>query len=211
MSGTGFSPHIYAQIREGAQRSARAAVPVILDALGEIAPRTVIDVGCGEGWWGHEFESHGFTAQGLDMGDQGAAVPVITTDLEKQLPEVDGFGLAVCLEVAEHLTPARGDTFIGELCALANTIVFSAAIPGQGGTNHLNEQWPAYWVQRFEACGFTCSGALRWGLWADDRVEWWYRQNLIVAARYPEAHPALFDTPLAPVWPVVHPHLHVRS
>lgn len=94
---------------------------------------------------------------------------------------------------------------MGDLCALAPVVLFSAAAPGQGGLGHVNEQWPAYWVERFERHGYRCSGALRWRFWCDDRVESWYRQNLLFATAEPERYPALFDTPLAETWPVVHP------
>jgi hypothetical protein len=74
--------------------------------------------------------------------------------------------------------------------------------------HNCNEQWPDYWVGLFEANGFTVSGALRWDIWEDDRVENWYRANLLVAARDPGSLPEIFQTPLAPVWPVVHPVLY---
>ena len=107
-------------------------------------------------------------------------------------------------EAPRHLPAKRGgDTFA--------YFVFSAAIPGQGGTGHVNEQWPSYWRDLFEAEGFEVSGALRFEFWNDDRVENWYRQNLLIAAR-PELAGAelveLFASPLAPVWPLVHPVLY---
>jgi hypothetical protein len=37
--------------------------------------------------------------------------------------------------------------------ALAETIVFTAAPPGQGGTGHLNEQPAEYWISRFARRG----------------------------------------------------------
>jgi len=78
-------------------------------------------------------------------------------------------------------------------------------VPGQGGHGHVNEQWPSYWVQRFDALGFSCSGALRWMFWNRDDVEYWYRQNLLFFTREPKRYPELFDTVLAEPWGVVHP------
>jgi len=195
-------------IRAGIQRSAGAVVPILTSALESALPaRTLIDVGCGEGWWGAEFAAAGFAAEGIDANPDHTEITVRDHDLEQPLPAIGCFGLALCLEVAEHLSPQRGPSFIAELCGLSDLIVFSAAIPGQGGTGHLNEQWPAYWVDLFAEQQFVCSGALRWQIWNDDRVENWYRQNLLVATRYPERLPALFDSPLTPMWPVVHPVL----
>lgn len=192
-------------IREGCQRSAAVVVPLVLDYL---EPSTVVDVGCGEGWWGKAFQDAGCEVLGVDGDYADAVIPLTAADLSTGLPDVGTFDLAVCLEVAEHLPPSAADTFIAGLCELAPVVLFSAAIPGQGGTGHLNEQWPAYWTDRFDTNGYACSGALRWQIWTDDRVENWYRQNLLVAARDPAALPGLFDTPLAPVWPVVHPVLY---
>jgi SAM-dependent methyltransferase len=180
---------------------------------GSIASATVLDVGCGEGWWGHTFAAHaGCDVLGID-GRYVVGSPLegrfIALDLAREsfagLARVD---LAVALEVAEHLPPDRADGFIADLAAVAPLVLFSAAIPGQGGTGHVNEQWPGYWVEKFNANGMAVSGALRWQIWGDQRVENWYRQNLLVASRTPEDHPDLFDTPLAPPWPVVHPVLY---
>ena len=54
--------------------------------------------------------------------------------------------LVVCLEVAEHVPPLSAGDFIASLTRLASIILFSAAIPYQGGDGHLNEQWPEYWA-----------------------------------------------------------------
>jgi 2-polyprenyl-3-methyl-5-hydroxy-6-metoxy-1,4-benzoquinol methylase len=60
-------------------------------------------------------------------------------DLEKE------FDLVVSLEVAEHLPASAADQFVNTLVKHGKKILFSAAIPGQGGQDHLNEQWPDYW------------------------------------------------------------------
>jgi hypothetical protein len=62
---------------------------------------------------------------------------------------------------------------------LGAVILFSAAVPHQGGVNHLNEQWPRYWAERFGAHGYVTVDALRATFWDDERVEWWYAQNML--------------------------------
>lgn len=200
-----YDTEFFDTIRTGAQASAEVIVPLV---LGHIPAAHVVDVGCGEGWFGKAFQDAGADVVGLDGDYAEPVIPSITVDLEQRVKLNERYGLAVCLEVAEHLTPGRADSFITDLCALAPYVLFSAAIPGQGGTGHLNEQWPQYWTDRFDSNGYACSGALRWAIWTDDRVENWYRQNLIVATAHPEDLPGLFDTPLAPVFPVVHPVLY---
>lgn len=185
---SGYDARFFDCIREGCRQSAEAVVPVILD---HFQPETVVaDVGCGEGWWGRVFLEAGCGAVGLEGSAVGCQIPVIESDLEHEftanLPRVD---LALCLEVAEHLSPERAPSFVGELCDLASTVVFSAAVPGQGGEGHLNEQWPGYWADLFAQRGYRGSGELRWAIWTDERVKWWYRQNLLVFGDLPPSLP----------------------
>lgn len=78
--------------------------------------------------------------------------------------------------------------------------------------HNCNEQWPDYWAGLFEAEGFDVSGALRFAIWEDERVENWYRQNILVAVSSEvERTPTLVDlltSPLAPPWHIVHPILY---
>jgi SAM-dependent methyltransferase len=200
-----YDGQFFDTIRDGCQRSAEVVVPLLVDLF---KPASVVDVGCGEGWWARTFQGHGVAARGIDGPDTIAMVaPFQPHDLTEPLPELGTFDLAISLEVAEHLPPERAESFVADLCRLAPTVVFSAAIPGQGGTGHVNEQWPAYWARLFEACGYTVSGALRHLIWDDERVENWYRQNLLVASRHPSAHRKLFTGPTAAPVALVHPVL----
>ena len=195
-------------IRSGCQASAEAVVPIVLN---HIQPRTVVDVGCGEGWWAKAFaELGGCHVLGLDGPGAGGQLGdyFVQTDLLLPFGDLARADLAVALEVAEHLPASRADGFVDDLCSIADTVLFSAAIPGQGGTGHVNEQWPGYWAALFRRRGYTMSGALRWLIWEDDRVENWYRQNTLLAARAPEQWPELFYGPASEPIPVVHPVLY---
>lgn len=85
----------------------------------------------------------------------------LARDLTVPLSLERRFDLALSLEVAEHLPAAAADHFVASLTRLASVILFSAAIPDQGGEGHLNEQWPDYWVERFAAHGFGVADVLR--------------------------------------------------
>ena len=106
----------------------------------------------------------------------------MTADLEKHLPinEISLLNpdLVICLEVAEHLSETRAESFIHELSLIAKTIIFSAAIIGQGGTNHINEQPHEYWHNLFEKNGFEKKEDLREIVQELENVEWWYKQNI---------------------------------
>lgn len=213
----GFDGNSYDVIRTGVQCSAEVVVPVLLEQLSPAGSiERVLDVGCGEGWWADRFHLAGCEAWGFDagapqldpLGDRR-----ISHDLDRfPWPDLGTFDLVVCLEVLEHLEERSARRAVAELTSRAPLVVFSAAIPGQGGIGHVNEQWPSYWAEIFERRGFAVSGALRWQLWNDDRVENWYRQNLMVAAQDPGVLVDLFETPLAEPLPLVHPVLfdHVR-
>src|SRR5262249_55238903 len=93
------------------------------------------------------------------------------------------FDLALCLEVAEHLPESDAKVLVQNLCNAADTILFSAAIPGQVGTGHINAQWPSYWDAIFSEAGFECVDCMRQIIWNRADVELWYRQNVLLFIR----------------------------
>ena len=206
--------------RQGMQDSAAALVPILCAYLNIDKDSVVLDVGCGEGWWAKEFATHrGCTVRGIDSSgaDIAPGVPVREHDLRTPIPdEVSGFDFVVCLEVAEHLPAKRAESFIAELCGLAGeAVIFYAAIPGQGGTGHVNEQWPRYWAHLFNNQDFIVTGAFRQLIWEDERIENWYRQNLLIATpsskfcRLPPELCGTMDCPIPdPPLPLVHPVLY---
>lgn len=181
-----YTDAYYDSLREGARRSAQVVVPLVLRL---VQPRHVVDVGCGRGTWLAAFREHGVEdILGIDGDyvDRGRLeVPrerFLPRDLTRPLRLERSFDLAVSLEVAEHLPADCAGAFVEALAALAPVVLFSAAAPYQGGQNHVNEQWPAYWAERFAARDYVPVDCLRRRLWDDDRVEWWYAQNLLLFA-----------------------------
>jgi SAM-dependent methyltransferase len=192
-----YPPAFFTDLRAGAHRSAREVVPLVLGLLG---PRRVVDVGCGLGTWLAVFKECGV---GEVLGVDGAYVDrdlleippdqFLAHDLGQPLYLGRTFDLAVSLEVAEHLPPACAAVLVESLVRLAPVVLFSAAIPFQVGVNHLNERWPEYWAELFEARDYHVVDCLRDKIWGNDRVEWWYAQNLLLYARgdYLLRHPLL--------------------
>jgi len=103
-------------------------------------------------------------------------------DLERRFDLGRRFDLAICLEVAEHLSPAAADPLVDSLTSHADVVLFSAAIPFQGGHHHVNEQFPDYWAERFARRGFCVIDCLRPRIWNDAEILWWLRQNVLVFA-----------------------------
>jgi SAM-dependent methyltransferase len=183
-----YNKAFYAEQVAGSVRSASAVVPRILAIFPHIA--SVVDVGCGTGTWLHQFQLNGVKqVRGLDGGEPTAAFlhirkdEFLCRDLSKPFDLEEKFDLAMSLEVAEHLPPEFAASFVANLTRLSDLILFGAAIPGQGGTNHFNEQWPSYWAALFREQGYACFDVLRKQLWYDERIEWWYKQNTLIFAK----------------------------
>src|SRR5262249_3367303 len=103
-------------------------------------------------------------------------------DLSRPIVLTRSFDLAICLEVAEHLPPTSAGPLVRTLTAAASPVLFSAALPGQGGTAHINEQWPEYWEALFRERGYQRLDPIRKHIWMNPLVEWWYRQNIYLYA-----------------------------
>jgi hypothetical protein len=59
----------------------------------------------------------------------------------------------MCFEVAEHIPERFTEQFIDTLASSGDTVVMTAAEPGQGGTHHINEQPREFWYRKFESRG----------------------------------------------------------
>ena len=178
--------------------SARAVVPLIVEL---IRPTSVVDLGCGLGCWLRAFQENGVSVlHGLD-GDYVDTTKLLVDrscfqaiDLRSRRFEIAGrYDLALCLEVAEHLPPGNADRLVEVLTGAAPLVLFSAAVPGQSSTGHVNEQWPSYWRSIFDKRGFQLVDAIRPRIRDSLSVSWYYRQNLLLFGT-PTAiseHPAL--------------------
>jgi SAM-dependent methyltransferase len=181
-----YTTELYEHWSSGARNSAQAIVPLVVDM---VRPQSVVDVGCGLGFWLRMFQDLGVKdVFGID-GDW-VELPALKIpkenfkyhDLTKPLSLDRKFDLAVSLEVGEHLPDAASNTLVDTLTKLAPVILFSAAMPYQTGTNHINEQWPEYWAERFRARGYVPIDCIRKRVWEKD-IEWWYAQNTLVYCR----------------------------
>jgi uncharacterized coiled-coil DUF342 family protein len=179
-----YNKEYYLGLREGARRSAEAIVPLV---TGWIHPGSVVDVGCGDGTWLSVFRQHGAREiLGIDreyVTGEILEIPrkeFLPHDLRFPLRMDRQFHLVVSLEVAEHLPGECAETYVDSLTRLGPVVLFSAAVPCQGGTEHVNEQWPDYWVDLFREKGFVALDPIRKRIWQIHDVEYWYTQNILL-------------------------------
>lgn len=179
-----YSTEFYEYINSGSLASAKIIVPQIIELFN---PSSVLDIGCGAGAWCSVWIKHDtpevlgidgdyikeenllINKKYFEAADLGAPV-----DLKRK------FDLAISLEVAEHIPEEKSNIFVENLTRHADVIIFSAAVPGQGGEFHVNEQPLEYWREKFARLDYWCFDPLRGVIKNIDNIEPWYRYNILV-------------------------------
>jgi SAM-dependent methyltransferase len=188
-----YTTSYYKELRNGSMRSAEIILPFVLDIT---HPSSVVDVGCGDGSWlavcrklGVE-EILGIDGDYIDR--EILRIPqhqFQAANLTKPFGVGREFDLVISLEVAEHLPASAASIFVGSLTRLGPLVLFSAAIPLQGGNHHINEQWLDRWAILFREYDYLPVDCIRKRVWQNDAVEWWYAQNTMLFA-----HAQLLET-----------------
>lgn len=186
-------------------------VPVLMQLFN---PKSVVDIGCGLGTFLHVFKQHGvqevlgldgpwtdkeLLSQYLEKGE------FMECQLEEEIQLDQNYDLVISLEVAEHLSPQAADIFIKNLISAGKVIVFSAAIPEQGGQNHLNEQWNDYWIKKFESHGYVIHDIFKPLFWDNPNIFWWYKQNMLLFT--PKDATLALDLKINTLKNAIHPEL----
>jgi SAM-dependent methyltransferase len=166
--------------------SPKEIVPIIMQIL---KPNSVIDFGCGLGTFLRCFKECGVKeVLGLDgdwvnkqlLFENIEENEFMAVNLEDKITLDRKFDLAISCEVAEHLSEKYADIFVKNLVNASDLIIFGASIPFQEGQNHLNEQWPTYWIEKFEKYGYKKYDILRPIFWNNSKIFWWYKQNMLL-------------------------------
>ncbi len=168
--------------------SANTILSIVMDALPAVY--SAVDFGCGVGTWLSVLKEKGVDEiMGLDGSWVKPEMLEISknnfqqVNLDEEIKLDRRYDLAISLEVAEHLQPEVADRFIKSLANASDFVLFSAAIPFQGGKGHINEQWPDYWAALFEKMDYVALDFIRGKIWNEEEIPFWYRQNILLFAK----------------------------
>jgi len=178
-------------------------------------PESVVDLGTATGSWLLAAKQMGVArVNGID----GPWVPAeqrliseaefVLGDLEDSIPDLGHFDLAICTEVLEHISAPASVRAVEWLCRSAPVVLFSAAIPSQGGTHHINEAWQSHWSALFKQQGYEPFDLIRPKIWSDSSLPFWYRQNILIMANDQAAEKLGLGSP-STMLDCVHPDLYL--
>lgn len=168
-------------------------IPIAADVVNILMrffnPKSVVDVGCGNAEFLSQFQKKGVEIYGYE-GSQYAIDSALVDkrfiqqfDLRELIPVRRKYDLALCLEVAEHIENKFSNRLVENLTSLSDTVVFTAAPPGQGGHFHINEQPKEFWINLFKKNGYRYDSSLSFQIQAEfkeKKVINWYSDNLTV-------------------------------
>jgi SAM-dependent methyltransferase len=181
-----YQTDFYRFLASFAVQSARQVVPKVAAAL---PVRSVVDFGCGHGAWLSVWAAMGVSVTGVDgpyVEERRLLIEAKdfhAADLAAPIGLARQFDLVQSLEVAEHLPAAKAGQFVDTLTTHGACVLFSAAVPGQGGENHVNEQPAEYWRAKFRERGYVAVDYLRPVICRDKWIARWYRYNILLYVR----------------------------
>lgn len=180
-----YTEKYYESRRSLTYSSARAIIPIIQEYY---KFESVADFGCADGVWLSVFNELGVDDYiGFDgpwINQDQLLIPrdrFMSIDFSDKLPKIGRrFDLCSCIEVIEHIQDKQGAQLVDYLCNLSDVILFSAAVPYQGGEGHVNERRQSYWMSKFYKNGFLPYEIFRERVWNDKSVNVIYKQNMFL-------------------------------
>lgn len=156
---------------------------------------SLVDLGGGLGIWAAAFEKVGVSQYTVydhpDIPNEKLAISpehFERVDLSKTIPEPKTATLAMSIECAEHLPAEKAREVVYFLTQSSPIVLFSAAIPWQGGIGHINEQPHYYWQSLFAQLDYEMKDVLRGKIAQDLDIPFFLRQNLFLFIRKDYEH-----------------------
>lgn len=165
--------------------SAEIIVPMLIELIN---PKSVIDIGCATGVWLSQFQKQNISITGVDgnwVKNHKSFInkrDIVYYDFEsnKNFPINTTYDLAICLEMAEHVSRKMSDKLISILTSLSDVIYFSAATPNSGGRHHVNERWQSYWCKKFKEQNYILIDAIRPKIFTNKKCCYFYAQESFI-------------------------------
>lgn len=147
-----------------------------------IRPKMVLDIGCGPGHFVESMLDVGINAVGIDIDERVVGKPYLfQQDILSTKFVTD---VAICLEVLEHIHEDHAEEVIDKISTMfTDTLIFTAAQPGQGGVGHINCQPKEYWDKLFNQNGLYRNTLMEDTLLLyckQGRYMGWFYNNLLV-------------------------------
>lgn len=182
-----YTSNFYESVADRADVASNAIFSIFFRAI-KVA--SIKDVGCGNGIWLRQTLEMGSVKNrigydlpsALESSTQFSNKDIVFNEIDLETKNYDFIptDLTLCLEVAEHVSSDSAVRLIESICRTSKYVIFSAATPGQGGYNHINERSFNYWVSLFEANGFVGFDVFRETIQQDHRIPFFYRNNVFL-------------------------------
>ncbi|RAP38807.1 hypothetical protein DID80_02210 [Candidatus Marinamargulisbacteria bacterium SCGC AAA071-K20] len=154
---------------------------IIKELMKSINPNSVLDAGCALGTWLHHWALNGVDTKYVNKEDLVIDPQFfMTKKLDSHFDIGKQFDLVQCLEVAEHIPTQASSIIVENLVRHGKVILFSAAVPGQGGIGHINEQPLAFWFSIFNKHNYICIDFIRPLIKNKLNVQYYYRYNTLL-------------------------------
>lgn len=185
----------------GSEAKSYISAKEVVGELNKLLPKinSLIDLGCGMAAFAKIFQENGVKEitlidhPSLDVSnclikDNFQFIPC---DLDNYLPLQLKADLVICTEVLEHINLKRSIEILDYIVSCTDIVIFSAAIPKQGGTGHINEQHHKFWIDKFKERGFEYTDSFKAHIIKNKKIHFYLRQNLFIFFRNQAQHSPL--------------------
>lgn len=146
-----------------------------------LEPVSVLDIGCGPGMHVRELNALNVNAKGIDSDPR--VVGLSNLNQVSVFDNKDSADLVLCLEMAEHIDAQYQVDIVKAVSkATERYLIWTAAVPGQGGVGHINCRPVHFWETLFAEQGMHRNNVVERSLRMYIREGYhmgWFANNLL--------------------------------
>lgn len=167
---------------EGHHHDKRLAL-AIASMLKKNECKTLVDFGCGMGYYPEQFRLAGIYCQAYDGNPNTYALTLGTArtqDLSVEFDLGEKFDCVLSLEVGEHIPAEFESIYLDNIAKHAKgMIILSWAVPGQAGDGHVNCQYNSHIIDEMHQRAYTLDEVATKALRNASSL-WWFKNTLMV-------------------------------